>query len=377
MHTEHIETVIVGAGQAGLATGYHLQRRARPFVILDGEHRVGDGWRNQWDSLRLFSPARADALPGLPSPAPAWSFPTKDEFADYLETYAGHFRLPVRLGTRVLRLASAADRSVPTAGYVVTTDTGQIHADNVVVATGTFGRTALVPDFADQLDPSILQLHSSEYRRPSQLPSGTVLVVGASHSGCDIAHEIAATHPTILAGRDTGQIPVPFTSPLLKVVLPTLFFAFGHVLTRRNPVGRKQMEHFRFRGGPRLRVQTRDLADRGVDWVRGRVTGVEDGKPVVGERGATDVRTVIWCTGFRQRFGWIDLDIFDEHGWPRELGGVVDEAPGLYFVGLGFQSSARSMLIQGAGHDAAHVVGRIMRRLSSLERAEQRQPTAA
>jgi putative flavoprotein involved in K+ transport len=377
MHTEHIETVIVGAGQAGLATGYHLQRRGRPFVILDGERRVGDGWRNQWDSLRLFSPARADGLPGLPSEAPAWSFPTKDQFADYLEAYAGHFRLPVRLGTRVVRLASDTEGSVRTAGYVITTKTGQIHADNVVVATGTFGRTALVPDFADQLDPSILQLHSSEYRRPSQLPCGTVLVVGASHSGCDIAHEVAATHATILAGRDTGQIPVPFTSPLLKVVFPTMLFAFGHVLTRRNPLGRKQMEHFRFRGGPRLRVQTRDLEDRGVDWVRGRVTGVQDGKPVVGERGSIDVRTVIWCTGFRQRFGWIDLDIFDDHGWPRELGGVVDEAPGLYFVGLGFQSSARSMLIQGAGHDAAHVVGRIMQRLSRREPAEQRQATAA
>src|SRR5690606_3404175 len=116
------------------------------------------------------------------------------------------------------------------------TDRGQLHADNVVVATGTFGRTPMIPDFADQLDPSIVQLHSSEYRRPGDLPPGPVLVVGASHSGCDIAYEVAETHPTILAGRDTGQIPVPFSSPLLKIVFPVMLFGFGHVLTRRTPI---------------------------------------------------------------------------------------------------------------------------------------------
>jgi putative flavoprotein involved in K+ transport len=373
-HTQHIETVIIGAGQAGLATGYHLQRRERPFVILDSESRVGDGWRQQWDSLRLFSPAWADALPGTPFPAAAWSMPTKDEFADYLEAYAAEHRLPVRLGTRVARLAPA-DRGA--SGYVVTTDSGQISADNVVIATGTFGRTPLIPDFADQLDPGIVQLHSSEYRRPGDLPPGPVLVVGASHSGCDIAYEVAETHPTVLAGRDTGQIPVSFTSPLLKVVFPTMLFAFGHVLTRRTPLGRKKLEHFRFNGGPRLRVQTMDLADRGVDWVKDRVTGVEDGKPVVGHRGAIDVRTVIWCTGFRQQYGWVDLDVFDERGWPRELGGVVDEAPGLYFMGLGFQSSARSMLIHGAGYDAAHVAKQILQPVAAGQPVEHHQRPAA
>ena len=363
---EHIETVIIGAGQAGLATGYRLQRKGRPFVILDSESRVGDGWRHQWDSLRLFTPAWTDALPGKPFPAPAWSYPTKEEFADYLESYAADLALPVRLGTRVVRLQAAGAPGVsgraPSSGYVVTTDHGQIRADNVVVATGTFGRTAAVPGFADQLDPSILQLHSSEYRRAGQLPPGPVLVVGAAHSGCDIAYELAATHPTILAGRDLGQIPVPFDSRRFRLVFPLVLFAFAHVLTRRTPAGRKEMEEIRFHGGFRLRVQSKDLADRGVDWVQDRVTGVEDGRPVVEGRGSVDVATVIWCTGFRQTFGWIDLDILDDRGWPRELRGVVDAAPGLYFMGLGFQSSARSMMIRGAGPDSAHVVRHILTR---------------
>lgn len=373
MSTEHIETVIIGAGQAGLGTGYYLQRKGRPFVILDSASRVGDGWRNQWDSLRLFSPAFADSLPGRPYPAPAWSFPGKEEFADYLEAYATEFRLPIRLNTRVLGLAPAPGTEPGTAGYIVTTDRGDLRADNVVVATGSFGHTPWIPDFADQLDPSIVQLHSSEYRRPGELPPGPVLVVGASHSGCDIAYEVAATHSTMLAGRDTGQIPVPFDSARMKLIYPMLLFAFDHVQTRRNPIGRKLKDKVRFHGGLRLRVQAKDLGDRGVDWVQDRVTGVENGRPVVGDRGPVDVRTVIWCTGFGQRFGWIDLDIFDEHGWPREFLGVADEAPGLYFMGLSFQSSFSSMLIHGVDHDARHIVGQILARA----RANRRQLAAA
>jgi putative flavoprotein involved in K+ transport len=373
MRTEHIETVIIGAGQAGLATAHYLQRLGRPCVVLDSASRVGDGWRQQWDSLRLFSPAWADGLPGMAFPAPRWAFPTKDEFADYLEAYAVRFRLPVRLDTRVVKVSplpnppeaspdaspgASPDALVGSAGYVVTTAAGQIHADNVVLATGTFGRTPHVPSFADQLDPSIRQVHSSQYRRASQLPKGTVLVVGAAHSGCDIAHEVAATHDTVLAGPDTGQIPVPFGSPLFKVVFPTMLFVFRHVLTRSNPLGRKAKDHFRH-GGPRLRIQQRDLAERGVDWVPGRVVGAKEGLPLLDDGRVVDARTVVWCTGFRQAFDWVELPVFDEQGWPREFRGVPEGVAGLYFCGLQFQYAGSSMLIYGAGRDAKHVASRI------------------
>src|SRR5690349_10002203 len=174
------ETVVIGAGQAGLAVGHHLQRRDRPFVILDAASRVGDNWRRQWDTLALYSPAQYDSLPGLPFPAPKWTFPGKDQVGDYLESYARHFELPVVLETRVEKLEREGE------GYVVTTDRGRYRCDNVVVATGTFGRAPRIPAVADQLDQAILQLHSSEYRRPDQLRNGSVLVVGASHSGTDI-----------------------------------------------------------------------------------------------------------------------------------------------------------------------------------------------
>jgi putative flavoprotein involved in K+ transport len=360
--TEHIETGSVGAARAALATAYHLQRLGRDCVVLDAATRVGDNWRHQWDTLRLFSPAWADALPGMRNPLPRLSFPTKDEFADYLEAYAARFSLPVRLRTGVVRLA-AAERG----GYLVTTVAGQeISADNVVVCTGTFGRTPLVPDFADQLDPGIRQLHSSEYRNPGQLADGLVLVVGASHSGCDIAYEAAATHPTVLSGRDTGQMPVPghFDTPRTAVGFAVAIFVFTHVLSRRTPIGRKEMEEFRLHGGPRLRVKERDLRERSVDWAKERVAGVVDGKPQLASGRVVDAGTVVWCTGFRQVFGWVDLPVFDEHGWPRERFGIVDEAPGLYFSGLGFQSAAVSMLIHGAGRDAERVVRHLAARSS-------------
>jgi putative flavoprotein involved in K+ transport len=176
--SERVETVIIGGGQAGLATGYQLATRGLPFVILDANERIGDGWRERWDSLRLFTPARYDGLPGWPFPAPAWSFPNKDEVADYLEAYAARFDLPVRTGIRVDGLSREADQCVVAAGD------RRFEAEQVVVASGAYQRPRL-PAFAAELDRGLVQLHSSEYRDPSQLHEGGVLVVGAANSGAE------------------------------------------------------------------------------------------------------------------------------------------------------------------------------------------------
>ena len=356
MSVEHVETLIIGAGQSGLATAQHLQSNGRSCLIVDANDRVGDGWRRQWDTLKLYSPAKFDGLPGMPFPGRAWSFPGKDDVADYFESYANHFDLPVRLRTRVDRLSAHGD------GYMATCGDDTILADNVVVATGTFGRTPSIPDFADELDPMIMQLHSSEYRRPAQLREGPVLVVGASHSGMDIAYELATDLPTILSGRDPGQIPARLDSPMFKVVFPIVLFVFKHVLSRRTPMGRKAMEEFRFHGGPALRVKRSDLLKRGVERLHERVVGVQDGLPVLDGGRVADVTNVVWCTGFQQAFTWIDLPVFGEDGWPTEMRGVVDASPGLYFCGLGFQYAAASMLIAGVGRDAQYVADHIVQR---------------
>ena len=352
-----IETVIIGAGQAGLATGYHLQKRGHPFVILDSAGRVGDQWRQQWDSLRLYTPAKYDGLPGMKFPGDPWSFPGKEQLADYLEQYAGRFKMPIRFGTKVESLASDGD-----GGYVVTTDQGAFRCQNVVVCTGTFGRTPRIPDFADQLDPGTLQMHSSEYRRPGQLREGPVLVVGGSHSGMDIAYEVSETRPTILAGRDCGQIPPRIETRKMRVLFPVLIFAWRHVVTRRTPVGRKEMNEVRFHGGPSVRVKNADIAARGVERITERVTGVQDGKPIIDGR-TYDVANVIWATGFRQTFGWINLPVIGEDGWPVEYRGVVKDAPGLFFCGLSFQFGFSSMVLPGVGRDAGYVAERITERV--------------
>jgi len=372
--TQHIETVIIGAGQAGLSTGYHLQRRGRPFVILDAGSRIGDNWRRQWDTLTLYSPAKYDSLPGLPFPAARWSFPGKDEVGDYLETYARTFDLPVRLDTRVVSLE--ADGGSDVGGYRVTTDHGTWRCDNVVVATGSFGRTPNVPAIAAELDPSILQLHSSEYRRPGQLRDGPVLVVGASHSGCDIAYEVAESRPTILAGRDCGQIPPRLESRAMHVIFPMLIFAWRHVLTRRTPIGRKEMSAIRSHGGPMLRVKRADLDERGVERVTARIEEVTDGRPVV-DGAPRDVATVVWATGFRQVFDWIRLPILGDDGWPREMRGVVADAPGLFFCGLSFQYAFSSMVFAGVGRDAGFVADKITRRITDRSKRPAGLPAAA
>ncbi len=361
------DRVITGAGQAGLATARALQQRGEDCVVLERNERIGDGWRQQYDSLRLYTPVKYNSLPGLPFAGEPWSYPGRDEVATYLQTYAAHFRLPVRLGVRVVRLArpSLGD-AAGDVGFVVTTDSGTYRCRNVVVATGTLGRAPHVPDLAAQLDPSILQLHSSEYRRPEQLRDGPVLVVGASHSGCDIAHELAPTHPVTLVGRDRGQIPVRWDSRAIRFVLPILIFAWRHILTRRTPIGRKMMSDVRHHGGPMLRVKRADLAARGVVRNQSRFEGVVDGVPMVGDGTAIEAANVIWATGFEQRFDWIDLPVLGEDGWPRENRGVVADEPGLFFCGLAFQHGFASMVLPGVGRDAAYVADRIRRRMRTL-----------
>ena len=356
---EHVETVVIGAGQAGLSTAYHLRRRGHDCVVLDAHRRVGDNWRHQWDTLRLFTPARYDGLPGLPFPGDPWAFPTKDEVADYLEGYAHRWDLPVRTGVRVHRLGRADGH------FVLDTSLGTLTADNVVVATGTFGRTPHVPSFAADLDPSILQLHSSEYRRADQLAPGPALVVGASHSGGDIAYELAASRRVVLCGPDRGQLPLHIESRAAHAVVPLLVFLARHLLTRRTPIGRHLMEEVRFHGGPLIRVRRADLAARGVDRAEPRMSGVREGRPVLDDGRVLDVTNVVWCTGFRQHFEWIDLPVIGEDGWPRELRGVAHDCPGLFFCGLSFQSGFGSMVFFGVGRDAEYVARRVVDRTVS------------
>ena len=359
MSTERIGTLVIGGGQAGLSAGYHLKRQGVSFRIVDAGERIGDQWRGRWDSLRLFTPARYDGLPGMRFPSGPHYFPTKDEFADFLEHYAAAFELPVHSGVRVERLSREGDRFVARAGE------RRFEADNVIVAMANYQRPWR-PAFAAELPEEVVQIHSADYRNPGQLRPGRVLIVGAGNSGSEIAMDVVGDHPVCMAGRSTGEIPFrPRSLPGRHVFTPlVLRFVFHHVLTVDTPIGRKARPKIVGRGGPLIRVKSRDLAAAGVERAP-RVVGVEDGVPVLEDGRALPAENVVWCTGFRTGFEeWIDLPVHGDRE-PRHRRGSVDAHPGLYFLGLHFQRSLSSGMIHGVARDAEDVARAVAERASA------------
>lgn len=357
MQSEHIETLVIGGGQAGLSVGYHLARRGRTFLILDANQRIGDSWRHRWDSLRLFTPARWDSLDGMRFPAPPHSFPTKDAMADYLESYAAHFKLPVRSGTKVERLRRDGNK------YVATTRDRTFIADHVVVAMSSY-QSPRLPAFGAQLKPDIVQIHSRDYKNPSQLREGDVLIVGAGNSGAEIAMDLVSRHRILMSGRDTGEIPFRVNSLAARLFLLRVVFrlVFHRLFTIKTPLRRKARAAETMKGGPLIRTRSKDLAAAGVERVS-RVVGVRDGLPLLDDGRVMNVANVVWCSGFTPGFSWIDLPILDAHGVPRHDGGVVTTEPGLYFVGLLFLYAFSSTMIHGVGRDADRIAGVIDRRV--------------
>jgi putative flavoprotein involved in K+ transport len=343
--TESIPTVIIGGGQAGLVMGYHLQRLGERFVILDAQPCIGDTWRNRWDSLRLFSTPRYSSLPGWPLRLSTW--PTHNEMGDYLEDYARHFNLPVRSRVRVNRLSRTES------GFRLETSDGELRADRVVVATGGY-QIPVVPGFAAELAPGIRQLHADAYRNPEQL-EGTVLVVGAGNSGAEIALEaVRFGHKTWLSGRHPGEVPFRLESRRARFLIPIVMFVFRRILTIDTPMGRKFRGASIHHGKPLVRTKASDLEAAGVQRVA-RIARMQDGLPVTFDGGVLEPQTVVWCTGYRSDFSWIDMPITDHHEQLVTERGVSTEA-GLYFLGMEFQYAVASATIQGLDQDARYLV---------------------
>ena len=353
MSDREFGTVVIGGSQSGLAVGYYLAEQKQPFVILDEHDRIGDAWRQRWDSLRLFTPGRYGGLPGMPFPGSPSSYPTKDETADYLETYVRQFDLPFRTGVRVDGLSKAGNR------FEVRSNGHTLFAEKVVVATGAFN-SPRVPAFARELDPRIVQLHSKAYRNPSQIQEGAVLVVGAGNSGAEIAIELAPHHKTWLSGPDTGQEPARAGSRLDHLITP-LMWLMATRLTVETAPGRKLRDHFLNppRGIPLGRVRRKDFPRAGIERVP-RVSAVKNGYPVLENGKVLDVSNVIWCTGYAPDYDWIDLSLQTRNGVPIHDRGIVESCPGLYFVGLLFLYSLSSALLGGVGRDARHIVDHIV-----------------
>lgn len=360
------ETIIVGAGQAGLSTAFQLGTRGVACRVLEADGSPGNSWRKRWDSLRLFTPAQHCSLPGVQFPAPRGSLPTKDQVATYLESYAA--QLPVTAGVVVTGIhADGRTGDVADGGaWTVESTAGHFTAPNVVIATGATSEP-FIPDLAAKLSADIRQLHSSDYRNAQALPKGGVLVVGAGTSGIQIAVELAQDRSVWLAGR------VPFHVPdaALRHAGGLYWQFIDKVLTRSTPLGRRVARDFTARGGPLISVSIDDALSAGVRCLP-RFEQVDaaghpffPNEPAMPEP-ALAVSTVIWATGYRPGYGWIDGLSVDSRGWPVTNRGEARELPGLYFVGLPFQYGLTSALLGGVGRDSACVADRIAGREKKL-----------
>jgi putative flavoprotein involved in K+ transport len=355
---ESIKVIVIGAGQAGLSTGYFLAKNNIRFLILDTNERVGDSWRKRWNSLKLFTPAKFNGLAGMPFPSDPNYFPTKDEMGDYLEDYARRFNLPVRNNIKVDGLSREGSR------YFITAGEEQFEAEHVVIAMSNY-QVPKVPKFAKDLNPDIVQIHSFDYRDPSQLQEGSVLVVGAGNSGSELALESARNnHEVWLSGRDTGHIPFDINSALAKLIMIRLVlrFVFHRILTTGTPVGRKARPKIVSHGGPLIRNKPKDFVNAGIKRIS-KIAGVKNGLPVDENQQVIDVKNIIWCTGFYPSYSWIDIPVFKDKE-PMQNRGVVKNEPGLYFVGMHFQYSLSSAMVHGAERDAEFVVNTIADRIN-------------
>lgn len=339
-----LDVVVIGAGQAGLAIGWHLKRMGASFAILDGAPEVGHTWRARWDSLRLFTPARYDGLPGMPFPGHPDHHPDKDEVADYLRDYADAFELPVRLGVPVSRLSPEGDR------FIVATPVETFEAAEVVVATGAF-QVPAVPSLAAGLAADIAQLHSSEYRNPSQLPDGPVLVVGGGNSGLQIALELAARRPVTLAMGGKAQM-LPQT-----VLGKDVFWWLTKAGLVNRPADSRLARRMRARGELVIGTRLKDLEARGVQFC-GRVIGATGSRIRTADGRDLAPASVVWATGFRSDWSWIDVPGAVADGRVIHQGGVTP-VPGLFFLGLPWQHSRGSSLLGFVGDDAQFVAERL------------------
>lgn len=350
---QRFDVVVVGAGQAGLAIGYFLARAGRRFLIVDGADSIGAAWRRRWESLVLFTPRRFDGLPGLAFPGNPDSYPTRDEVVAYLEQYAAAFELPIALRSAVRSLDAEGG------GFLVTLENRQIEADQVVVATGPF-QAPRVPALASQLAPGVFQTHSAGYRRPGDVPPGTVLVVGDGNSGLQIAKELAATHPVHLsAGSRRTPLPQTFLGRDIFWWLTKM-----HLMTKtvESRIGRWMRDR-----DPSIGSSLRQVTRIGVG-LRPRAVGAS-GRTVSFADGSTlDVDAVIWATGYRADYSWIKLPGVDANGGVRHRRGVTG-VPGLYFLGLSWQHTRGSALLGWVKDDAAFIAEQIDAMTSTTPRA--------
>ena len=342
--TNHRDVVVVGGGQAGLAVGYHLAKQGTDFTILEAAAEPATAWRERWDSLKLFTSARYDSLPGMEFPGDPDRYPTRDEVADYLTDYAREFNLPVELNSRVLAVRRQDD------GYVVELADRAYEARQVVIATGPF-QTPFVPRIAKDLGDGVVQMHSTSYRSPGSVPDGRVLVVGGGNTGFQIAEELSGSREVHLA-IGSRQTPLP-----QRILGRDLFWYLDAIGLIRKSTATRIGRLMRKREDTLIGSNPRRARRHGIEF-HGRAVAGAGSTVSFADGAALDVRGVIWATGFQVDHSWIDVPVFDEDGRAVHERGVT-RSPGLYFLGQLWQHTRGSALLGWVKDDAAYIADKV------------------
>ncbi|MBC5636772.1 NAD(P)-binding domain-containing protein [Ornithinibacillus sp. BX22] len=337
-------TIVIGAGQAGLAIGYYLAKKTDNFLILEKGNQVGHVWKARYDSLILFTSKQFSSLPGLPIEGDPNSLPTKDEVADYLQDYARNFSLPIKFNTEVTQVVRLGN------AYSVYTKEQNYIAKNVVIATGPFHSPA-IPAFAANLSPDVLQLHSTDYKNPNQLLEGSVLVVGAGNSGAQIAVEVSQTRKTFLStSQKLNYMP-------LSLGNKSIFWWFSRLGILNASVNSFLGRRIRSKGDPIFGYELRKAIQDDRITLVNRAINANKNSISFSEQGQLEFHNVIWATGFKSDYRIIQgiPGVLDQNGAPIHNRGITS-SEGLFFLGLPWQSRRGSALLQGVGYDAEYLM---------------------
>lgn len=342
------DVVVIGAGQAGLSMGYYLKQSSLSFIIVDSNNSTGDVWRNRYDSLVLFTPRSYSSLPGLALKGHPSGFPTKDEIADYLESYAKTFELPIQFSCQIQKVQKENET------FVLSTQNGIIKTKKIVIATGPF-HTPRIPSFAKELPENVAQFHSSEYRNPAQLKDGSVLIVGGGNSGAQIAVELSDHYETYLSiGQKIRFLPLIIACKSIFWWLDKLGILHAN---RDSFIGKK----IQIQPDPIFGFDLKEKVKDKKVILKSRTTSIMNNKIQFEDLSAINVQNVIWATGFNEDYSWIDIpNLLDDNGKPKHQRGVT-EIEGLYFLGLPWQYRRGSALLLGVGEDAKYLYQQIVK----------------
>lgn len=341
------ETIIIGAGQAGISIGYYLKKTSKKFLILDKSSEIGESWKERYDSLVLFTPRMYSSLPGMEMAGDKHGFPNKNEIALYLKTYVQKYELPIKLNTEVTSVSKKSNY------YQVGTNKEEFLTKNLIIATGPF-QTPNIPTFSKKISDKIFQIHSSEYKNPSQLADGNVLVVGGGNSGAQIAVELSKQRKTFLShSKNFKFLPLIFN----KKSIFWWFDRFGILKANHSSLIGKIMQK---NGDPIFGYELKHEIKKNNVVLKERAIDVQDDKIIFNDFSALTFNNIIWATGFKYQLPWLNIqELYDKDGKLIHDRGKTS-IDGLYFIGLPWQYRRGSALLQGVGYDAEYIVNNLM-----------------